>query len=394
MFPRAGAARLKRQKHSPKSPEMTPNIEQLQRISVLRPYSDVLNWIRESVVPVAITNMAPLAAVGATFAADFVAGGDYPLEATALIDGWAVSSDQITDASSYAPAVFEKMPPWVNVGQPIPRGADAVIAADTLARVENRVEIYAPAVPGDGVVQPAGSVSNGQLLCEEGNRILPLHAAVLRQLDIASVAVRLPKIRIVPLSVAGEEADYIGPVIADIVRANGAVSEIVYGTALEHATSEFDCDAIIAIGQTGSGIADSAVKSLSRIGTLAFHGVGIAPGQTAALGIASGRLLLMLPGRLDAAMSVVLTIGLELVKCLARAKEARRGLMLPLTKKISSTIGMAEVVFVRVLPDGAMPLGSGIFAEQRLLQADGWVLIPEGSEGVPAGSNVEVRRLS
>lgn len=372
---------------------MTFNSEPLQRIGTLRPLSHVLSWIREAVSPVAVANADPAAAVGATFAAAIVARNDHPMQMTALKDGWAVASEGLTDASGYSPAILQGMPPWVNAGEPIPRGADAVVAVDALASIENRVEVYVQATAGDGVLQPGGDVSDGDRLCDEGDRVQPVHAAIFRQLGVNSISVRYPKIKLVSLSAPDATIDFICPLIAESIRASGAKATVVYGMNIEQTVSELDCDAVITVGQTGSGNNDSAVKALARVGALAFHGIGLTPGHTAALGSVNGRPVLMLPGRLDAALSVFLAVGNELIERLANTKAAKRGPMLPLTKKVSSTIGLAEVVFVSRTTDGMTPLGSAVFASKSLLAADGWVLIPEASEGLSAGATAELKEL-
>jgi molybdopterin biosynthesis enzyme len=62
-----------------------------------------------------------------------------------------------------------------------------------------------------------------------------------------------------------------------------------------------------------------------------------------------------------------------------------------LTRKINSTIGLAEVVPVRRVADGVEPLASGYWPAQALTRADGWVLVPPESEGFAAGTQLEMR---
>lgn len=372
---------------------MSANNDEPQRIDRLRPYSEVLTWIRESVSPVELIHADPAAVVGATFASDIVAGGDHPPSAVALSDGWAVASEELADASSYSPTIPKTAPAWVNVGQALPVGADAVVNVDTLAKADNNFEAYAPATYGEGVLPKGANASKGLPLCRAGQRIRSLHTAALRNLGFESIPVRCPKILIVGLSVANSEEDFIGTLIAQALRADGARSEIKHTSDLADAISDSSFDATITIGQTGTGSGDQAVKSLKRLDALAYHGIGITPGQTAALGVVAGRPLLMLPGRLDAAISVYLTVGRKLVQALAGTLDPDHVLKGQLTKKVSSPIGLAEVVLVRVLPEGVVPLGSGFFASQQLMQADGWIFVPETSEGFQVGANVDVRML-
>ena len=62
-----------------------------------------------------------------------------------------------------------------------------------------------------------------------------------------------------------------------------------------------------------------------------------------------------------------------------------------LTRKIVSTVGMAEVVPVRRVAEGVEPLASGHWPMQAMTRADGWVLVPAESEGFPAGAQLEMR---
>ena len=81
----------------------------------------------------------------------------------------------------------------------------------------------------------------------------------------------------------------------------------------------------------GSGRNDSSVQTLSREGRLAVHGMAISPGETAAFGFVGARPVLLLPGRLDAALSVWLVVGRRLLDRLAAAKNSEHELMEVLT---------------------------------------------------------------
>ena len=56
---------------------------------------------------------------------------------------------------------------------------------------------------------------------------------------------------------------------------------------------------------------------LAREGRLAVHGIALTPGETAALGFVGPRPVLMLPGRLDAALGVWLVVGRRILERLA-----------------------------------------------------------------------------
>src|SRR5437588_7820661 len=74
-----------------------------QRIARLTPLDEVLARIDALIEPVAPREVAMAVACGRILAADVIVPG-HPQVPLALRDGWAVSSDLTTDASSYAPA--------------------------------------------------------------------------------------------------------------------------------------------------------------------------------------------------------------------------------------------------------------------------------------------------
>lgn len=372
---------------------MSPPTETLQRIASLTPLVAILARLDASVSPVAARESAPETAIGTTLAADVSAPADFPRAACALRDGWAVASEQVADASAYAPAFLTSRPLWVDAGQPIPAGTDAVLPVDALSVSNGAAEVHVPAVSGEGVLPARADAAKGIVLRKAGERIRAIDAAILRSLAVEKISVRAPRVKIIPLSVSAAEADAAAPLITRAVHATGGMPEIVRGTPLEAVLSGPECDAVVTIGGTGTGKNDTAVKTLARVGQVAFHGFGIAPGETAALGSADNRPVLMLPGRLDAALAAFLLVGSKLLSRLSGAGETETGLPLPITRKIASTIGLGEVVFVRRVASGIEPLGTGIFTAQALLQADGWVFIPAESEGLPAGATVAMRNL-
>jgi molybdopterin biosynthesis enzyme len=65
-----------------------------------------------------------------------------------------------------------------------------------------------------------------------------------------------------------------------------------------------------------------------------------------------------------------------------------------LARKVSSTVGLAELVPVRHSTDNAEevePLATRYLPLSSLTRADGWILVPAESEGYPAGAAVNVR---
>lgn len=373
---------------------MSPPIQTLQRIASLTPLARVLAQIEASVAPVAAQNIKPDGAVvGATLAADVIAPADFPQHPTALHDGWAVASEQTSDASSYAPAILNKPPLWINAGEPMPAGCDAILPVDALSITNGCAEILAGVAPGEGMIPARADAAKGMILRKAGTKMRAVDVAVFRALAVETISIRLPRVKILSVTRDKIQPDINASMIATAIRAMGAAPEILHGVTLDTVLAKIDCDFMIAIGGTGTGKNDSAVKTLARLGAVDFHGFGIAPGETAALGSVSGHPVLLLPGRPDAALAAFLLVGSKLLSQLSGLQEIDHGTPVTLAKKMTSTIGLAEVVFVRRTADGAEPLGTSSFPLQALAQADGWVLVPAQSEGLAAGAVVEIRSL-
>ena len=365
----------------------------LQRIKALTPITSIASLIGTRIDPVASQVVAVEKAVSMTLSADVTAPFDVPSDLTAASDGWAVTAEQTLDASYYAPVVLSSPPLWVNAGERMPQNTDAVLPADAAAPANATIEVYNPVASLEGVLPPGRHARKGGLLLRAGDRLTALRSASLRSLGISSVSVRAPRVKIVPVSAVSSAPDVISPVIARAVAACGGVPEIAGQASYESLLEHPDCDAIVVIGGTGSGKNDTAVQALVRKGALDFHGFGIAPGQTAAFGRAGNCPVLLLPGALDAALSVFLVVGSALMDRLSGHRDTKKGVPVALAKKIVSTIGMEEIVFVRRVEGRVEPLGKASFALQKLLLADGWIRIPADSEGVPEGASVEMRKL-
>lgn len=360
--------------------------EARQRITRLTPITDVLTRIEALARPAAPRELALADAEGRVLAADLFTSDAVPRAPLALRDGWAVQADMVADAGPYAPMPLSPAPAWVNAGDPVPSPADAVLPPDAVMEGHG-AEAHASATVGDGVLMPGADAMPGIPLRRAGERLRAVDVAGLQLAGFTRVMVREPRVRVV--STAGASTDTAALMIARAVSAAGG--SVIFVHALERALADENTDAVISIGGTGEGHGDKAVAQLARAGEVHAHGFGIAPGETAALGTVATRPVLMLPGRIDAAMAVFLLAGNALLSRLTGAAVREPAGSLQLTRKIVSTVGLAEVVPVRRFAGSVEPLASGHWPLQALTRADGWVLVPPEGEGFAAGTMVEVR---
>jgi molybdopterin molybdotransferase len=368
-----------------------PQDSSTQRITRLTPLDVVLAMI-ERVRPV-VGQRRPLHSVGNLILAEDVLAPLLPPAAIALRDGYAVAAAAIADAGPYAPVEFVKVPERVDVGEVLPEGADAVVLLDAVVLHGNRASAIAAVAPGDGVLAAGGDAPANTSLRRRGERLRPADAAVMAAAGIADVMVRAPNIHVVCGRPSGSALiDAIVVLLGGVITAAGGIVPEGPGDALplDAALQDGDADAVIAVGGTGGGRDDEAVRALTRLGQVEAHGIAISPGETAAFGFVGTRPVLLIPGRLDAALTVWLLIGRHLVAKLAGGIVEDAPHILPLKRKVTSTIGMTELVPARCADGVAEPLASGYLSFTALVRSDGWIVVPAESEGFAAGTPVAV----
>jgi molybdopterin biosynthesis enzyme len=351
-----------------------------QRISSLTPIGDVLARVAALARSIAPREMALADAEGRVLAEDVGVKTPSPAAPTALLDGWAVRANAVADAGPYAPVFLNPAPVWVDAGETLPRGADAVLPPDAVTGAE----VHASVTAGDGVRGAGADAAPGHALRRAGEILRAADVAALQAVGISRTRVREPRARIVAMP----GCDAVALAISRAVAAFGA--NVIFVRALERALADEQTDIVITIGGTGAARDNASVAMLRRMGEVAVHGFGIAPGESAALGSAKGHPVLMLPGRLDAALAPFLVVGDALLRRLTGAATSE-AMPVTLTRKIVSTIGLCEVVPVRRIDGGVEPLASGHWPMQAITRADGWVMVPPESEGFAAGTQLAMR---
>jgi molybdopterin biosynthesis enzyme len=163
------------------------------------------------------------------------------------------------------------------------------------------------------------------------------------------------------------------------------------GDPLVAALQDDSADLVIGIGGTGCGTEDDSVQTLASMGNVEAHGIAIAPGETAAFGFVERRPVLLVPGRLDAAIAVWLLMGRHLLARLCGRELDEATITAELSRKISSPLGLTEMVPVRQTGGKVEPIASAYIPLQALARADAWILVPPENEGFQAGARVVLR---
>jgi molybdopterin biosynthesis enzyme len=371
---------------------MPGGLETPQRIVRLTPLDDVLARIAARVKPVDARIAGLTAALGRTLADDVVIEEPIPKTALALRDGWAVSSDLTADAGPYAPAPMPAAT-RIDTGEPLPSHADAVAALEAVALRNGQAQALSPVAPGEGVLAAGADVTQGATLMHAGQRLGHVQIALLASVGMRSVPIREPRLRIARARPRADGMiDAAVECIAHAIRCAGALAVIGdEHEALEHALTQADFDAVAVVGGTGGGRNDAAVTTLAALGKVETHGIGLIPAETAGFATVGARPVLALPGRLDGALAAWHMLGRAMVARLAASTEPPCLRAAKLTRKVSSSAGLAELVAVRCEGGFATPLGAAYVPLAALAQANGWLFIASASEGYQAQSEVMIR---
>lgn len=346
------------------------------------------------------------AAVGRVLAVPINGSADHPGAPIAAVDGFALGAGGTVGASDYNPLPFSvgdaggrKLNsngacPVVS-GQALPAGADTVIPLEETDLRGSMIEVYAPLAPGDNVVPVGRELRRGEGLLDPGRVLRAADVAMLIELGLSVVSVvRRPRVGIIVVRDDFPDAD--GPMIRSLVAKDGGVGDqLVYPghDGLAEVLAGREDDLLLVLGGSGLGSNDPSSGALEKVGDLVYRGVAINPGETTTLGRVRGTPVIILPGPPLAAL-----FAYDLVAGRAVRRLAGRDPGLPygmrravLARKIASGLGRLDSCRVRISGDDAEPLA---VADNRTLttavRADGFVLVPEQSEGVAAGTEVMV----
>ena len=134
-------------------------------------------------------------ALGRVLAEDLVAQEAIPRFDKSAMDGYALNSADSTGASQFKPATFQltenqeltgKQAKQVWTGNPIPKGANAVVMIENTKMHEGRLEVWSQLKPGENVSKIGEDVKKGFIVAKVGARINPYHIGLAAALGYQS----------------------------------------------------------------------------------------------------------------------------------------------------------------------------------------------------------------
>jgi molybdopterin biosynthesis enzyme len=283
-------------------------------------------------------------------------------------------------AGPYSTLQLPTVPPVVEAGSVLPRGTDAVLPEDAVVVTGRHAEAQDSAAPGLWTRRVGEDAPADTVLRRAGERVRQVDVHLAEAAGIVACEVRSVRVLLAvaaPCSTAAR-------VIATLARSAGAA--IVHPGS--DAESSAQADLVFGLGEV-TGQLETKVRKGARVvaGRLALR-----PGEDgAALDLGKVPVVLA-PDRLADALGIWLAIGLPMVRALA-GTGAQSRLKLPLTRKISSGVGISEIALLRLAGDGFEPLATGDFPFAAIAVADAWILLAPESEGLAAGEIVAAEPL-
>ena len=279
-------------------------------------------------------------AAGLPLAEDAVADIDISPFANSAMDGYAVRSADLAQASGEAPVtldvvgheaaghVFEGAigtgeTVRIMTGAPVPEGADAVVKYEIVEVLDgdgnegSHVSFSAPARVGENVRSAAEEAHVGDVVMHAGEVVAPAGAGLLASAGYASVKVHAaPRVGIISLGtelVAPGELPARGQIrdsSALMAEALDAGAEpVFFGIAPddEQAIAELvhrvvqECDFVITSGGASAGDYDYVTALVRREGEVLFDRISMRPGKAITFGLLGGKPYLGLSGNPAAA---------------------------------------------------------------------------------------------
>lgn len=383
------------------------------------PLDEALDELRDRIELHGRTETVPLGeAAGRTVAESITANANVPDYTRAAMDGYAVRAEDTFGASDRSPTLLrtaeEALGPGqaaqVHTGSELPDGADAVVMIEEITEFEDEVEVFTAVGEGENVGAVGEDVEAGQHLYDHGERLRPSDLGLLKSVGLTEVTVyERPSVSVYP---TGEELVQSDPDPGEIIETNGLTvsklarswgAEVTYNDIVTDDTGELrnaieagvESDIVVTTGGSSVGKRDLLPEVVSDMGEVFVHGVGIKPGHPVALGIVSGTPVLILPGYpVSCLINAVLFLRPAIAHSVGRSPDPFPSVEARLEEKIYSEPGLRSFARVRLEDDGetvataVRASGAGVLSSVAL--SDGWVEVPEESEGIDGGERVTV----
>ena len=302
----------------------------------------------------------------------------------------------------------------IPTGGMMPAGADAVVMVEyTEQTMPGMIEIHRAVAPGEGMVRADEDVKPGDVLVQPGRPLRAHDLGLLAAAGVSSLEVHTrPTVAIVSTGdevvpyesselLPGQVRDACTLPVAGLVREAGG-EPLSYGIVpddpaalrdtLKLAMSETDMIVISAGSSVGTrDETATVVASLGEPGIFC-HGLALQPGKPTLLAECGGIPIIGLPGNPRSALVVFRLVGLPLVRRVGgwTAPVPEAVVRARMSRDLPSVAGRLDIVQVRLRDGLAEPIFGKSALLSMLVEADGYLTVPEPATGLDEGTEVEV----
>jgi molybdopterin molybdotransferase len=367
-------------------------------------------------------------------AQDLVSSLDIPSFDRAAMDGFAVRAEDTYGASVTAPVLLKSVGsvpigvvPTVTLkrgeaasvvtGARLPEGSNAVVMVEYTKRASDEsVEICDQVHPAENVSRIGEDIKKGTVVLKRGTRLLPQDIGILSSLGYTDAHVK-PKLRIAVLSTGnelqttatptpGKIPDVNRPILLSAIQQLGCEAMDMgiaaddfepINSALKRAVETADMVLVTAGTSVGPGdIVPKVISSLGEPGML-VHGVAMRPSMPTGLAVVRGKPIVSLPGYpVSAYLAFLEFVPILVNHMLGTASLPPLVVKTKLQRRIAGVLGSRTYVRVQVteregelFTEPVRTSGAGILSS--LVQANGFIIVPEYVEGYEEGQIVEVQ---
>lgn len=355
--------------------------------------------------------------VGRVLAEDVVSEVDVPAFDRAMMDGYAIRSQDVAAEGPTLETVGDARPgePYQGTvkggqavktatGAPVPTGADAVVEVELVEVEGSRVHVPSGIAPRRNVSPRGEDIGKGDPLLPAGTVLQPGHVGAIAALGVEELPVYArPRVTVMATGREikrggtlrpGEVYDVNSFTLTGLIRENGGSVEMsdpipdTYESILAAVGRAEDYDLVVMSGSTSVGERDFLRDAAAELGEVVFHGVAMKPGKPVLLAKVGDGLVFGMPGFPASALMAAYHLLLPVLRRMGRRPEAPSrpsilGEDMPVKKD------KTQLVTVRREGGKAFQAFRGSGSITSISQGDGYVVIPPG-QALKKGAPVEV----
>ena len=376
----------------------------------------------------------PHKALGRYLSAEVIARRHLPSIDVSIMDGYAVRSEDVQNASRERPVilavsgesrlgsvcrlkVLSGEAVAVATGSMVPAGADSIaIVEQTTALTGGKVAINVPTNKAQNISKKGEDISPGQIALPKGRRLRPEDIGVLKALGVSAVRVAR-KQRVAIISTGTELAnspsksdpakvvDTNRPILSAMTQSLGA-EPVDLGIVKDDAarisaalkTGMQTADLVLVTAGSSVGRRDLVPRCIEALGKpgILVHGIAMRPAMPTGLAVIKGKPIVSLPGFPVSAIIAFRVFVRPLIAKLSGLPEALDPTAKAVLKeRISAGQGLRTFVRVAVRSEQGRLVAEPLKVQRSsvltsMINANGIVTVPETRSGYDAGEEVGV----